>query len=65
LAAQLVKDAQLKVYAGFGHGMTITQVATINADLLRFISAGGDNPLWWTAEIHQYALAKWNFLTYL
>jgi len=37
LSAQLVKDAQLKVYAGFGHGMTITQAGTINEDLLRFI----------------------------
>ena len=37
LSAQLVKDSQLKVYAGFGHGMTITQAGTINEDLLRFI----------------------------
>ena len=37
LSAQLVKDAQLKVYAGFGHGMTITQAGTINEGLLRFI----------------------------
>lgn len=39
LSAQIVKGAQLRIYPGFGHGMTITQADTINEDLLRFIQS--------------------------
>lgn len=35
--AQIVKNAQLKVYPGFPHGMCQTQKDVINADLLEFI----------------------------
>ena len=35
--AKLVKDATLKVYPGFPHGMCQTQKDVINADLLEFI----------------------------
>ena len=37
LSAKLVKNATLKVYKGFPHGMCTTEAATINADLLAFI----------------------------
>jgi non-heme chloroperoxidase len=37
LTAKLVKNAVLKTYAGFPHGMCTTQAGTINADLLAFI----------------------------
>jgi non-heme chloroperoxidase len=37
LTAKLVKNATLKVYKGFPHGMCTTEAATINADLLAFI----------------------------
>ena len=37
LTAKLVKNAILKTYKGFPHGMPTTQAATINADLLAFI----------------------------
>jgi non-heme chloroperoxidase len=36
LSAKLVKDATLKVYPGFPHGMCQTQKDVINADLLAF-----------------------------
>ena len=39
LTAQLVKNATLKVYKGFPHGMCTTQAETINRDLLSFIRA--------------------------
>jgi non-heme chloroperoxidase len=32
-----VKNATLKVYKGFPHGMCTTEAETINADLLAFI----------------------------
>ena len=37
LTAKLVKNATLKVYKGFPHGMPGTQAETINEDLLAFI----------------------------
>jgi non-heme chloroperoxidase len=37
LSAKIVKDAVLKVYPGFPHGMCQTQKDVINADLLEFI----------------------------
>jgi non-heme chloroperoxidase len=37
LTAKLVKNATLKTYKGFPHGMCTTQADTINADLLAFI----------------------------
>jgi non-heme chloroperoxidase len=37
LSAKLVKNAILKVYPGFPHGMCQTQKDVINADLLQFI----------------------------
>jgi non-heme chloroperoxidase len=37
LAAKLVKNAKLKVYPGFSHGMCTTNPDQINADLLAFI----------------------------
>ena len=39
LAAKLVKNATLKVYKGFPHGMCTTQAEVINRDLLSFIQA--------------------------
>jgi non-heme chloroperoxidase len=39
LTAKLVKNATLKVYKGFPHGMCTTQAETINRDLLSFIQA--------------------------
>ena len=36
---KLVKDAQLKVYPGFSHGMCSINKDTINADLLAFLKA--------------------------
>ena len=36
LSAKLVKDATLKVYPGFPHGMCSTHKDVINADLLAF-----------------------------
>jgi non-heme chloroperoxidase len=39
LSAQLLKDASLKTYAGFPHGMPTTQAEIINADLLAFIQS--------------------------
>jgi non-heme chloroperoxidase len=37
LSAQLVKNATLKTYAGFPHGMPTTQAETVDADLLAFL----------------------------
>jgi len=37
LTAKLVKNATLKIYKGFPHGMCTTQADAINADLLAFI----------------------------
>lgn len=37
LTAKIVKNAQLKVYPGFPHGMPITHADEINPDLLTFI----------------------------
>ncbi len=39
LTARIVKNATLKTYKGFPHGMPTTQAETINADLLSFIKA--------------------------
>jgi non-heme chloroperoxidase len=39
LTAKLVKNAILKTYKGFPHGMPATQADTINADLLAFIKS--------------------------
>jgi non-heme chloroperoxidase len=39
LTAKIVKNATLKTYKGFPHGMCTTQADTINADLLRFIKS--------------------------
>jgi len=38
LSAKLLKNGILKTYKGFPHGMPTTEAATINADLLAFIS---------------------------
>ncbi|AXC12809.1 Biotin synthesis protein BioH [Acidisarcina polymorpha] len=39
LSAKLVKDAKLKVYPGFPHGMPIIHAEQINQDLLEFIKS--------------------------
>jgi non-heme chloroperoxidase len=39
LTAKIVKNATLKTYKGFPHGMPTTQAETINADLLAFIKS--------------------------
>jgi len=39
LSSKLVKNAQLKVYPGFSHGMCAINKDTINADLLAFLKA--------------------------
>jgi non-heme chloroperoxidase len=39
LSAKLVKNAVLKIYKGFPHGMCTTHADTINADLLAFIKS--------------------------
>src|SRR4051812_6420882 len=39
LSAQLLKNATLKTYEGFPHGMPTTHADTINADLLAFIQS--------------------------
>jgi len=39
LTAKIVKNAKLKAYQGFPHGMPTTQAEQINADLLEFIRA--------------------------
>jgi non-heme chloroperoxidase len=38
LSAKLLKNATLKTYPGFPHGMPTTQAETINADLVAFIA---------------------------
>lgn len=40
LSSKIVKDATLKVYPGYPHGMCSTQKAIINEDLLAFCSKG-------------------------
>jgi non-heme chloroperoxidase len=37
LTAQLVRNATLKIYQGYPHGMCTTHADTINEDLLAFI----------------------------
>jgi non-heme chloroperoxidase len=37
LSSKLVKNAQLKVYAGGSHGICTTEMARVNADILAFI----------------------------
>ena len=37
LSAKIVKNATLKVYPGFPHGMPATNADQINADLLAFL----------------------------
>jgi len=39
MSAKLVKNATLKVYPGFPHGLCTTQADRSNADLLAFIKA--------------------------
>jgi non-heme chloroperoxidase len=39
LTAKLVKNATLKTYKGFPHGMPTTEAETINADLLTFLQS--------------------------
>jgi non-heme chloroperoxidase len=39
LSAKIIKDAQLKVYPGYPHGMCTLHADEINADLLAFIEA--------------------------
>jgi non-heme chloroperoxidase len=39
LSSKLVKNAQLKVYPGFPHGMPVTHADVLNPDLLAFIQA--------------------------
>ena len=39
LSAKLLKNATLKTYKGFPHGMPTTNADTINADLLKFVKA--------------------------
>jgi non-heme chloroperoxidase len=39
LTAKLVKNATLKTYPGFPHGMITTQADTLNEDLLAFIQS--------------------------
>ena len=39
LSAKLLKNATMKTYKGFPHGMPTTQAETINADLLTFLKA--------------------------
>ena len=39
LSAKLVKNATLKVYPGFPHGMCTTHPEVINQDLLAFAKA--------------------------
>src|SRR5277367_1828068 len=39
LAAKIVKNATLKIYKGFPHGMPTTQAPTVNADILAFLKS--------------------------
>ena len=48
LQAELLKNATLKLYPGFPHGMLTTYADTINPDLLAFVKrlgASADRPL--------------------
>ena len=38
MSSKIVRDAQLKVYPGFPHGMPTTHADQINADLLAFLT---------------------------
>jgi non-heme chloroperoxidase len=38
LTAKIIKNATLKIYKGFPHGMPTTQADTINRDVLEFIN---------------------------
>ncbi len=42
LSAKILKNATLKVYPGFPHGMPTTNADQINADLLAFLQGCGD-----------------------
>lgn len=44
LTAKLVKNATLKVYPGFPHGMCTTEADTINKDLLDFMRSEATSP---------------------
>ena len=39
LSAKLLKNATMKTYKGFPHGMPTTEADTINSDLLAFINS--------------------------
>jgi non-heme chloroperoxidase len=39
LTAKIVKNATLKIYKGFPHGMPTTEAATVNADILAFLKS--------------------------
>jgi non-heme chloroperoxidase len=39
LSAKVLKNATLKIYPGFPHGMPTTHADMINADLLAFIKS--------------------------
>ena len=39
LSVKLLRNATLKTYKGFPHGMPTTEAETINADLLAFMKA--------------------------
>ena len=39
LSAKVLRNATLKIYKGFPHGMPTTQAETINADLLAFVQS--------------------------
>ena len=41
MSAKILKNATLKVYPGFPHGMATTHPDQINADLLAFFKATG------------------------
>ena len=39
LTAKVVKNATLKIYKGFPHGMPTTEAPTVNADILAFLKS--------------------------
>jgi non-heme chloroperoxidase len=39
LTAKIVKNATLKIYKGFPHGMPTTEAPTVNADILAFLKS--------------------------
>ena len=39
VSAKLLKNATMKTYKGFPHGMPTTEADTINSDLLAFIKS--------------------------